>query len=153
MKYSIKNSGELNIGGKATDNGRRVFGNIITKLFGKEPKAEENNKDRVEGGLEGNSNLSWEIEASAEISIEEMAELFKISKENDLHMWDLLKVMGSDLVKGSKKVLEALKEQGPEWIKTIGSLEDLDSEVSTENDIKSFKRHQAAEKEKTVKDE
>ena len=39
------------------------------------------------------------------------------------------------------------------YFETIGKLDDLDSEISTANDVKSFKRHQAAEKEKKVKDE
>lgn len=155
MKYSVKNSGSFEFGAKATDNVMGVISNFWKKIAGIVNKKDDssNKVEKPESGLVANSTINWEIEASAEISVEEMAELFRVTKESDIHCWDLLKTMGSDLIKGSKVVLNALKEQGPEWIKTIGSLEDLDSEVSTENDVKSFKRHQAAEKEKKVKDE
>ena len=65
----------------------------------------------------------------------------------------MLKTMGSDLVKGSKKVLDELKAQGPEWIKTIRSLEDLDDEISTASKVKSIKRHNEAENEMATKRE
>lgn len=155
MKYSVKNSGKIDLGAKATDNVTSVISGFWNKIIGiVNKKDDSNNKvEKPESGFFANGTINWEIEASAEISVEEMTEIFKLSKENDLHMWDLLKTMGNDLLKGTGAVLNALKEQGPEWIKTIRSLEDLDDEISTASKVKSIKRHNEAENEMVVKRE
>jgi len=146
MKYSVKNSGTIDFGAKATDNVTSVISNFWKKISGIINKKDDsvNKVEKPESGFIANTTLDWNIEASAEISVEEMAELLRISKEQDIHVWDMLKTMGNDLIKGSKTVLEALKKQGPEWLSAISELEDLNSELFTQNEIRAFKRSSAA---------
>ena len=148
MKYAVKNSGTFEFGGRATDNGHNVFKNVLDKLFSKKKDEKSSERpEKVTGGIEGNSTLKWEIEGSLDISVEEMAELFKLNKENDLHCWELIKKMGADFIKGSEKLLYALKAQGPEWIEVIGLLDDKANDIEHRLEVQSFKRERETEDE------
>ncbi len=143
MKYAVKNTGKMTYDVKATDNVVGIFRGLIEKITsgfkGNQAPAAKTTTEKPESGLTAGVNLEWEIEASAEISVEEMAELYKISKEYDLHAWDLLKTAGKDIVKGSRVLLNEFKAQGPEWMEAIHSMDLISEDQEKERELHKFR--------------
>lgn len=81
MKYSVKSQGSIGFDAKATDNAIGIISNIWKKISGIVNKDDSTKVEKPESGITTNGSLKWEVEASAEISVEEMTELYKISKE------------------------------------------------------------------------
>lgn len=150
MKYAVKNTGKMTYDVKATDNVVGIFRGLIEKITsgfkGNQPAAKATT-EKPESGLTAGVNLEWEIEASAEISVEEMGELYKLAKEYDIHAWELLKTAGKDLIKGSRSLLNAFKEQSPEWIDAIHTADIKYEDNEKELELHKFKNEREIEAE------
>ena len=143
MKYTAKTNGKITYDVKATDNASSVISSIWKKISGiisnSKEEASTQKVEKPEGGLIAGGVFEWNVEANFDITVEEMAELFKISKENDIHAWDLLKTAGKDLVKGSRVLLNEFKAQGPEWMEAIHSMDLISEDQEKERELHKFR--------------
>jgi len=147
MKYAVKSKGSIGFDAKATDNAIGIISNIWKKISGIVNKDDSTKVEKPESGITTNGSFNWEVEASAEISVEEMAELFRISKENDLHAWDLLKTAGKDIIKGSRVLLNEFKSQGPEWMDAVHSMDLIYEDHEKERELHKFRNEREADAE------
>ena len=143
MKYTAKTNGKITYDVKATDNVTGVITNLWKKISGIISNSKEDTStqkvEKPEGGLIAGGVFEWNVEANLDITVEEMTELFKISKENDLHAWDLLKTAGKDLVKGSRVLLNEFKAQGPEWMDAVHSMDLISEDQEKERELHKFR--------------
>ena len=150
MKYAVKNTGKMTYDVKATDNVVGIFRGLIEKItsgFKGNPPAAKATTEKPESGLTAGVNLEWEIEASAEISVEEMAELYKLAKEYDIHAWECLKTAGKDIIKGSRVLLNEFKSQGPEWMDAVHSMDLIYEDHEKERELHKFRNEREADAE------
>lgn len=132
MKYSVK--GSVNFGSNGQVHMTDRVKNFLSKVFGGK-EVEESPKNGISGtfGISG----STEYELSAELSSEELVELFKLSKDNDLHVWELMKAMGKDTLKAIVEVRKVASEEIPAWQDIVHNAEMKDLEHSEIEDEKS----------------
>lgn len=147
MKYSVKSQGSIGFDAKATDNAVGIISNIWKKISGIVNKDDSTKVEKPESGITTNGSLNWEVEASAEISVEEMTELYKLAKEYDIHAWEVLKTAGKDIIKGSRSLLNAFKEQSPEWIDAIHTADLKYEDNEKELELHKFKNEREIEAE------
>ncbi len=151
MKYSVKHTGKVNYQARATDNCVSIFKGLIEKIAsGFKGNKEPSVADKVgkpESGFTAGGNFEWEVEASAEISVEELGEIYKFTRENDIHAWDMLKTAGNDIIKGSRSLLDAFKEQGPEWLDAIHAMDLKYEDNEKERELHKFRNEREADAE------
>lgn len=143
MKYTAKTNGKITYDVKATDNASSVISSIWKKISGiisnSKEEASTQKVEKPEGGLIAGGVFEWNVEGNLDITVEEMAELFKVSKENNLHAWDLLKTAGKDLVKGSRVLLNEFKAQGPEWMEAVHSMDLISEDQEKDRELHKFR--------------
>lgn len=148
MKYSVK--GSVNFGSNGNLHMTDRVKNFLVRVFGGK-ETEESPKNGISGtfGISG----STEYELSAEISSEELVELFKLSKDNDLHVWELMKAMGKDTLKAIVEVRKVASEEIPQWQELVHKFNMSDMDYDLEEDIKAHECATAkADKFKTTKE-
>lgn len=127
MKYSIKNSGKWTNQMTLSDKILNVIEKIKGLFNGKDSSIKEPN---LFGNVE--SDLSWEVEASLDISVDEMKTLIEVCSESDKNAWALLKEMGKDILVGAKEFRKTVKEEIPEWQKIFQDADNFGKETKTE---------------------
>ena len=151
MKYSVKHTGKINYQARATDNCVSIFKGLIEKIAsGFKGNKEPSVADKVgkpESGFTAGGNFEWEVEASAEITVEELGEIYKFSRENDIHAWDMLKTAGKDIIKGSRVLLNEFKAQGPEWLDAIHAMDLKYEDNEKERELHKFRNEREADAE------
>lgn len=135
MKFGF--SGIINFGTSANlgNTGIKKIRSFFNDLLNKENEDKGAKDPTIFGAGEFKGSATYKAEL--DISAEEMVELFKLSKDYDLHTWDLLKKMGNDLMEGTRKARHFAEAELPQWQQLVSDANIRDSRL-TESENKEY---------------